>query len=190
MTNPVTELPDAFRPLTVREYEALFDHGLLTEDDRVELVGGVLIDMPPPGPEHIGLHIYLTTKIAQMGGERFYVSAQNPLLVDDISMPQPDLAVIAAGDYAGTAANPSRATLLIEIAVTTRSFDLGEKARRYAMNDYPEYWVVDHAGKVVHVHRGPRPDGTWTSVTTVAHGPLSMLTAPEITIDVDELFSR
>lgn len=188
MAVPVTELPEQFRPLTVREYEAMFEQGVLTEDDRVELVGGVLIEMPIPGPEHIGTHIYLTTKIAQMGGSDFFVSAQNPLLVDDISMPQPDLAVIAAEEFAGTAATPSRAVLAIEIAKTTRSFDLGEKARRYAMGGYPEYWVVDVDHKVVHVHRGPNADGTWDRVEQVADGVLVALAAPTIRIDLAELF--
>ena len=65
-----------------------------------------------------------------------------------ISMPQPDLAVIAAG----TAANHSRARRLIENAVTTRSLDVGEKARRYAMNGYPE-----HQGRAGRVDRRALP---------------------------------
>lgn len=189
MAAPVVEIPEAFRPLTVREYEAMFEQGVLTEDDRVELVGGVLIEMPVPGPEHIGTHIYLTTRIAQMGGSGFFVSAQNPLFVDDISMPQPDLAVIAADQFEGKAATPSRAVLLIEIAKTTRSFDLGEKARRYAMGGYPEYWVVDIDRLVVHVHRGPNPDGTWDERRAETAGMLGVLIAPAIVVDLAELFA-
>lgn len=40
------------RPFTVEEYFKLFETGIFREDERVELLDGEIVLMPPPGPEH------------------------------------------------------------------------------------------------------------------------------------------
>src|SRR5215208_6169430 len=39
--------------LTVDEYHALVEQGVLDEDSRVELVNGKIVEMPPIGPRHL-----------------------------------------------------------------------------------------------------------------------------------------
>ena len=50
ISHPAPELP-LYR-LTVQQYHLLGQHGVLTEDDRVELLQGLLVDRPPDGPRH------------------------------------------------------------------------------------------------------------------------------------------
>ena len=60
MTTQPQSPPDAgvvrlpLRRFTVDEYYAMAEAGMLTEDDRVELIDGVIIEMPPLGSRHIG----------------------------------------------------------------------------------------------------------------------------------------
>lgn len=185
---PITELPDAFRPLLRTEFEQMVAMGLF-EDVPVELVGGVLIHMSPIGPEHVGLLVWLNKRLVQLCGDAYAVSPQNPLAVDDYSEPQPDLAVLPAGEFRGLRQIPSNAFLVIEVARSSLEFDLGEKARRYAMAGYPEYWVIDVDARLVHVHQGPHADGSWRSVVQQSDGPLVAVAAPPIELDTAELFA-
>ena len=45
------------------------------------------------------------------------------------------------------------------MASTTLDYDLGEKARLYAANGVPEYWVVDLPDRKVHQMSSPSADG-------------------------------
>lgn len=79
---------------------------------------------------------------------------------------------------------------MIEVALTSRRFDLGEKARRYAMAGYPEYWVVDIDQRLVHVHRDPNPDGTWGSVAPQADGTIQAVAVTTVSVDLGWVFDR
>lgn len=185
MLAPSPTLPPEFRPLRVDEYHKLIELGVF-EDQKVELVGGVLVEMSPQGPRHFGLIPYLTHLLVGLVGDDYVISPQGPVIADEISEPEPDFAVLSRRDTRITG-KPTDALLVIEVANTSLRFDLGEKARRYAGAGYPEYWVIDVMRKVVHVHRGPSPDGTWASVQVQAEGPLTALAVPPITIDVGQL---
>lgn len=61
---------------------------------------------------------------------------------------------------------------MIEVADSSLRFDLGEKARRYAMAGTPVYWVFDVRGKVAHLHFDPQPDGSWGLLRQVRTGTI------------------
>jgi Uma2 family endonuclease len=184
LTAPIVELPDTFRPLRREEFVALHDLGVFGEA-RVELVGGVIIEMAPVKPPHGGVVIMLNRMLIEQAGDRYAIACQGPIELDPISQPLPDFQVLPAGDY--RQANPDHALMLIEVAESSLRFDLGEKARRYAMAGTPLYWVVDVIGKVVHVHTDPRPDGTWGRIHQVDSG---VLEAGDLglAVDLDALF--
>lgn len=185
MLPPITTLPPEFRPLRVEEYHRLIDLGVF-EGTNVELVGGVLVEMSPQGDEHMGLIPWLTHRLVELVGDAFVVSPQCPVIPDEISEPEPDFAVLSRRDTRITG-KPRDALLIIEIANSSLRFDLGEKARRYAGAGYPEYWVVDVQARVVHVHREPRPDGTWGSITQMADGVLEAVAVPPLRLDIVEM---
>ncbi|WP_370324388.1 Uma2 family endonuclease [Euzebya sp.] len=183
-TAPTAELPDAFRPLHRREFQALVDQGLF-EGTHVELVGGVLVEMSPQGGRHSDMIRWLTKLLVRAVGDRYDIGVQTPLAVDDLTLPEPDLQVIPAGRYLDD--HPSQALLVIEVASSSGAFDLGEKARRYAGADYPEYWVVDIPDRRVHVHT--RPEGErWRSIDEITGGVLMSSAVPSVVVDLDELF--
>jgi Uma2 family endonuclease len=182
---PSPTLPAEFRPLRVEEYHQLIALGVF-EGQKIELVGGVLVEMSPQGPRHFGLIPYLTHRLVELVGDDYVVSPQGPVIADEISEPEPDFAILSKRDTRITG-KPTGALLVIEVANTSLRFDLGEKARRYAGAGYPEYWVIDVTARVVHIHRGPQPDGTWSSVEVQADGLLTAVAVPPITIDVADL---
>lgn len=182
MLAPSPTLPEEFRPLRVEEYHKLIELGVF-EGTRVELVGGVLVEMSPQGDEHFGLIPFLTHLLVRLVGDDYVVSPQGPVIADEISEPEPDFAILSARDTRRTG-KPRDALLVIEVANSSLRFDLGEKARRYAGAGFAEYWVIDVPDRAVHVHREPHADGTWGSVTTQTDGVLQAVAVPPLCIDI------
>lgn len=165
------------RPLTREQYDVLVAAGMY-EDQRVELVEGVVVDMAPQGPEHgfgVGrLSTVLAMRLGAAFGERYELRPRVPFAATELSEPEPDLYVIDWADSTPDA-HPSRAHLVIEIAQSSQRKDLGVKARIYAAANVPQYWVIDLAARRVVVHTDPLPgDGTAATATygTVRHLPL------------------
>jgi Uma2 family endonuclease len=165
------------RALTREQFDILVDAGVY-EDQRVELIEGIVVDMAPQGPGHGFTIGRITTRLAvrldREFGDRYEVRPQVPLAATALSEPEPDLYVIDAADSTPES-HPRTAHLVVEVAQTSQRKDLGIKARVYAAAGVPRYWVVDLAAARVVVHTDPLPgDGTAAAATygTVRHLPL------------------
>jgi Uma2 family endonuclease len=185
LTAPITDLPDGFRPLTREDFIALAEAGAFGEDVRVELIGGVIVEVPPPHHLHSLVILLLTEWLVLQTTGRLRVAPQLPMDLDPISMPLPDLMVLPLDAYADH--TPEQAHLVIEVAKSSLRMDLGEKARRYAAAGVPRYWVVDVDRRLVHAHADPQADGSWGLVRQVRTG---VLDAPDVgvAVDLDDLF--
>lgn len=154
----VTLSPDVqerLRRISVDEYHRIIEAGILGEDERVQLVGGVLVAMTPQGSRHAFVIQELTRLLVRAAGEDLRVRTQLPLVLGDDSEPEPDLAVVRASDAASSARHPETALLVIEVAGESLSFDRETKAALYARAGVPEYWIVNLADQAVEVHRDP-----------------------------------
>lgn len=170
-------------PLTVDDLEAMVQAGILAEDDRVELLDGVLVEMSPQGNDHAGAVARLNMLLAPIAAAAgLVVSPQCPLdVLSPISQPEPDLAVVPEPSWEAYAA---QALLVIEVSVTSRAVDLGRKAAIYAAAGIPDYWVLDIARRRLVVHREPVDDRYAaievvgdTGVITAARLPLTIAVA-------------
>lgn len=146
------------RRFTVEEYYLMAKAGILGEDDRVELIDGEIVEMPPIGIPHAS-HVDLLTQlfILRLGG-RAIVRVQNPVRLGEHSEPQPDIALLRPRDdfYAAAHPGPSDVLLIIEIADTSIDYDREVKGPLYARAGIPEYWLVDLAGQRIEIYRDPR----------------------------------
>ena len=80
--------------LNVGDYHRMAEAGILGEDDRVELIDGELIDMAPIGQGHAGMVNALNHALFMAFGGRAIVSVQNPLRLDPLNEPQPDVVIL------------------------------------------------------------------------------------------------
>jgi len=175
------------RPLTVDEYHRMAEAGILTEDDRVELLDGRLIAMPPIGPAHL----HGVNRLVDLIAERLYeldprparLSVQNPIRLSDTSEPEPDVVLLRADAPEDRTPTAADVLLLVEVADTSADYDRTVKLSRYATAGVPECWIVDLEQGVVDVARDPDDD---TYGTRIRHreGDALRLPAP---IDVDPL---
>jgi Uma2 family endonuclease len=148
--------PGGIRPLRRVEYDKLIELGMF-QDERIELLRGVLVPMSPIGAPHSATIDRLVRILVLALSDRATVRIQNPYAALDDSEPEPDLSVVPLGDY--DAEHPERAELLIEVAESSLSRDRGLKLHIYAENGVPEYWVVNLVDRRVEVYREPSSSG-------------------------------
>jgi len=175
--------------LTSAEYIHLIEQGVVTENDRVELIEGEVVEKMTVGNRHIGRVSRLAHLFIGRFGDRATVSAQSPVLLTDVSMPEPDLVVLHARDdfYEGSYATPEDILLLIEVADTSLGFDRLRKARVYAAAAVTEYWLVNLRDNVLELYRQPTPQG-YASVTILRRGDRVAVAAfPEVELAVEDL---
>jgi Uma2 family endonuclease len=142
-------------PMTRAEYDALVRRGAL-EDARVELLYGRLVSMSPQGEPHTYSVSQLMTLLVRALGDRARVRVQAPFAAPDESEPEPDVAVVAPGDYLD--GHPRVAFLIVEVAETSLARDR-LKARLYAAAGVTEYWIVNLPEQIIEVHRQPGAEG-------------------------------
>ena len=185
----VLEFPQR-HAVSVAEYLRMGEAGVFQPEARLELVEGEILEMAPIGSRHGGTVNTLNRLFAQLLGERCVVAVQNPVALGDRSMPQPDLALLKSrgDDYTRSHPTASDVLLLIEVADTTRAFDVGTKVPLYARHGIAEVWVVDLTDRTVRVFRDPGPAGYATEISAVGEDILHALAFPEIAIQLAKLF--
>ena len=175
--------PERVRPLRRSEYERLVEAGAF-EDERVELLRGVLVEMSPQGGPHAGVSARIANLLILALGEGVEVRTHSPFAAGEDSMPEPDVMVVPSGSMNE---HPSRALLLVEVAHSSLRKDRGIKAALYAEAQVPEYWIVDLDGRTVEVHTRP-VDAAYQSLAHVGEdGVLRSDTLPAVAIPVAEI---
>ncbi len=76
---------------------------------------------------------------------------------------------------------------MVEVADRSVRYDLGRKARLYALHGIPELWVLNLRAERLFVHRDPTPRGYATSRILGPGESISALAFPEIELTVDEI---
>ena len=147
----------ARRLLSRDDFHRMGRAGILTEDDRVELLNGELIDMSPIGPRHAAAVRRLDRLFNRRLANVAIVSVQNPVALSEYSEPQPDLTILRPRADEYEAEHPGRRDilLLVEVMESSSEFDRGEKLRNYARAGIQEVWLIDLAGESLEVYRQP-----------------------------------
>ncbi len=136
------------------------ESGILHEDDRVELVAGEIVEMTPIGSRHAASVKRLNHLLSERSTGRAILGVQDPLGLSDRDEPQPDVVLLRPRDdfYAGGHPRPEDVLLVIEVADSSLSYDLGVKVPLYAARGIPEVWIVDVGGERLHIFREPTGD--------------------------------
>jgi Uma2 family endonuclease len=158
------------RTWTVRDYYRMAETGILSPDERVELLNGEVVRMTPVGSRHAAAVSRLQDWLQRRLPEGMQLRVQQPVRLSERSEPEPDLAVVRARDdfYAGAHPGGPDVLLVVEVAETSLTYDTGVKRDAYAREAIPELWVVDLGRGKVLAYAEPR-DGQYTRAET--HGP-------------------
>ncbi|MBV9170125.1 MAG: Uma2 family endonuclease [Chloroflexi bacterium] len=146
------------RRFTIEEYEGMIAAGILQEDERLELLDGEIVRMPPIGLPHV-VCVDRLNRLLSRGLEEVIVRIQSPVVLGQ-DEPQPDVVLLRYRDdfYAQARPTPDDILLLIEVADTSVAYDR-RKLPRYAAAGIREVWVVNLVDRHVEVHTEPGADG-------------------------------
>ena len=177
---------------TVEEFARMGEAGIFTEDDRVELIDGEILEMTPIGAPHAGRVSRLTELIVTRVAGRAHVSVQNPVRLDPHTEPQPDLVVARRRKafYTDRHPEPDDIFLVIEVADSSLRYDRTEKAPRYGRAGVPEMWIVDVDAAAVTVHTDPGPDGYATRRVLRRGDDVAAASLAGLSYSVDEIFGE
>jgi Uma2 family endonuclease len=166
--------PDAPAPLrfTRAEYHRMAEAGLF-EGRRVELLEGEIIQMTPQRSRHASAVTLVVETLVRALSPTFLVRPQLPIVLDDRSEPEPDVAVCLRDPqhYSAAHPGPEHVVFLVEVADTSLAYDRGRKASAYARAGIPALWIVDLGERTIEVLSEPdRERGLYRRQARFAEG--------------------
>ena len=188
-TAPLERALPAPHLFSVDDYYRMAEVGLLTEDDRVELINGMIFDMPPIGPGHASSVDRFGDRFRAWLGGSVIIRNQNPVRIGPRSEPEPDVVVVPRRDdyYASGHPMPADVLLLVEIADSSLDHDRNTKIPLYAGAGIVEYWIVNLVDDHILVYRNPGPAG-YGDVQLLRRGDtIRPLSFPDVEMAVSDL---
>jgi Uma2 family endonuclease len=145
----------ALRRFTVEEYHALIASGFFAEDERYELLRGLLVHKTGKNRAH-SIATHLLRQLLERIVDGAYVASQEPVVTSD-SEPEPDVAVIRGNveDYKQEQPSASSAPLVAEVSDTTLAYDRGVKKQIYAEAGIAVYWIVNLVDRQIEIYSNP-----------------------------------
>jgi Uma2 family endonuclease len=175
---------------TVEEYEQMGEVGILTEDDRVELIEGEIVAMSPIGPRHVDSVGILSRLLTFAVPSDVLVLVQSPVRLPNATEPEPDIALVRFARYRRALPGTGDIFALIEVSDTTRDYDHNTKLPLYAAAGIPEAWLVDIAANRIERHTEPTADG-YQLVRHFGRGTaVESVVIPALAISVDEVLGN
>ena len=146
--------------LTVEQYHAMAEGGVLTDDDPVELLEGWLVAKESKKPLHSVVNELAREALDRALPAGWCTSAQEPITTRD-SEPEPDVSVVR-GDrrrYLKRHPGAKDVALVVEVADVSLRRDRGIKKRVYAGAGIGVYWIVNLEEKQIEVYTEPTGSG-------------------------------
>ncbi|MEG3841801.1 Uma2 family endonuclease [Microcoleus sp. herbarium14] len=147
---------DLILRLSIEQYHAMIQSGILTDDDSVELLEGWLVFKMPKNPPHRATTRLVRTALENILPPGWYVDSQEPITLFN-SEPEPDI-VVVRGDtrqYLDRHPGAEDIAMVIEVSDTTLQRDRTVKKRIYARAGIAIYWIVNLVEEQVEVYSQP-----------------------------------
>ncbi len=191
LTQPIP--PDPPRKRWTRAECSTLEAAGLFDQQPVELIDGELINKMGKKRPHVEALALLVGWLIGAFGARF-VNSEAPIDVapqdNPTNEPQPD-AIVLKASFSGlwtATPQPHDLELVVEVADTSKVFDLTTKAALYARAQIIEYWVLDITGRRLIVHRDPKFDRYESIVAYGANESVAPLAALDKLFRVADVF--
>lgn len=177
------------RPITAAEYQRMTELGIFGEDERVELIEGRIVSMAPKNV----LHALATTRsnrcFSRQLGDHVLVRIQDPILLNDLSEPEPDITLIVPPDerYLDHHPRPDDIFLVLEIADSSLTYDRQEKCPLYGRNGIMQFCLLNLRDRELEDYRQPGRNGYRSKQTYSENQSFTLAAFPEVSICVSDL---
>jgi Uma2 family endonuclease len=154
---PVTYGQDAaVAKFSVARYQKMIEAGILTSEDKVELLENYVVLKMPRNPPHDGTIQLITDTLVPAIPRGWRLRVQLAVVLAD-SQPEPDFTVVRgdARTYLTRHPGPADTGLIIEVANSSLLRDQRDKTRIYARGGVPWYWIVNLPDQRIEVYSRP-----------------------------------
>lgn len=181
-------VPLVRRKVIVTEYHKMIEAGILTEQDRVELINGEIIRMSPIGSKHATNVKQINTLFNRMIGDKAVVSVQDPITLGTQSEPEPDIVLLSPPleKYWDRHPGAEDIYLVIEVADSSLDYDREIKLPLYASSGIAEVWIINMNAEEIEIHTQPEGD-VYTFRQIVRRGGSVSLVQFDLTLPADQL---
>jgi Uma2 family endonuclease len=140
----------------VDAYHRMFEVGILTEDDDVELLNGWIVHKMPRNPPHDTALMLILEALRAILSSDWVIRGQSAVTASE-SEPEPDVAVVRGPirRYADHHPRPDETALVIEVADSSLEPGRNEKGPIYARDSVPVYWIVNIPDSRIEVYTDP-----------------------------------
>ncbi|MDJ0688644.1 MAG: Uma2 family endonuclease [Xenococcaceae cyanobacterium MO_188.B32] len=148
------------RKFSIDEYHKLVDLGFFTENDRIELIRGEIIDMAPKRTPHSVCNSLVFGELYRLLYNLANVRGQEPIILPLNSEPEPDVVIAKkkADNYLSAHPTVEDIILVIEISDSTLQYDRETKLSLYAEVGINNYWIFNLVDNRLEVYSQPFAD--------------------------------
>ena len=186
---PDPELPR--RRYGVGDYRRMAEVGILKPGERLELIDGAILEVPPVGARRATLVDRLARALGSAVGDRATLSARSPVVLAPHSEPEPDVALVGASAEVAGDGSPAVAYVLLVAEVgdeATLRYVHDVKVPLYARCGVLETWLVDDRARTLTRFADPREGGYATRDLPGLSGPLEPVAFPGVAVGLAGLF--
>jgi Uma2 family endonuclease len=191
LTTPLEPIVPTFpvKRFTADQYIEMIRAEILTEEDKVELIDGIITPMAPAGNEHTW-EVHLLDQALLPARETHLVFVQGTVRIGKLNVFDPDITVVRRLGSEQRSRHPQAedTELVIEVAKTSIKKDQTRKAAAYAEAGIPEYWIADINSKAMIVHRDPSTTGYRSIESFGVDQTVTPLAFPNIAVRVGDIF--
>ncbi len=180
---------------TIAEYHHLIELGFLTENDRVELIRGELMQMAAKGTRHSVCNTKLFHELNTLVGDKAVVRGQEPIILPTNSEPEPDIAIAQgqADDYLLSHPQPENILLVIEVSDSTLNYDQNTKLSLYAEDGISDYWIINLVANQLERYSQPYQDaqgkfGYRLTQIALRHESVTLPSFPDLSLELNRVF--
>lgn len=163
--------------------------GVLSPEERVELINGDLLVVRPAGPRHGAAIDRTADAMRERLRGKALIRAQGTVVLDVHAAPLPDIALLKPRDdyYSSKNPGPTDILLIVEVSISSLDFDTTVKLQLYAIMGIPEYWVADLENNRLLVYSDPVGDAYQSAHELRRGDTVAPLLLPNCRIPVDLL---
>jgi Uma2 family endonuclease len=159
--SPSPDLVSRLHRLTVRQFDQMVEGGVIAEDERIELIEGLLVTKMGKNRPHVQAGALGLQLFSRVLPGTCHVRKEDPIVTSDWGKPEPDLAVVRGRieDYHNRDVTAADVALVVEIAESSLAVDRSEMGMLYSSGGIPVYWIVNLVDQQIEIHSSPGPAG-------------------------------
>jgi len=142
--------------MSLEQFHEMVQRGIITEDDPVEFLEGLLVAKMTISPAHRRATHRVQTALRSALPRSHYVGSPSPVTLS-ASEPEPDVVVVRGtdDDYRDRHPGPADVALVVEVSDSTLRRDRGFKKSIYAKAGIAVYWIVNLIDRRIEIYSEP-----------------------------------